>query len=256
MLAARILGIALCLCWLSGCVTTYDQPKRQINKAAAIEANIKLGMNYIRNGNRDNASRAFFNALKLDSGSAEANQGIALIHQLNGESKEAERYFKKALKGNVSFSISGIYLSYGAFLLERERYSEAELYFGKAARDITYHRRAEAAFQMGLTAFKQNDQKRARGAFEYALNLDPEYAPAALEMADIYFNEGDYAKSKKNLDLYAKNAKQSARSLWLGIRIERIFGNKDKEASYALALKNLHPYSKEYLQYKKLNEQK
>ena len=30
-----------------------------------------------------------------------------------------------------------------------------------------------------------------------------------------------------------------------------IFGNKDKEASYALALRNLHPYSQEYLEYKK-----
>ena len=66
--------------------------------------------------------------------------------------------------------------------------------------------------------------------------------------------KGEFADAKRFLDVYSRNARQSARSLWLGIRIERIFGNKDKEASYALALKNLHPYSREYLEYKNLIE--
>ncbi|HEY0894045.1 MAG TPA: type IV pilus biogenesis/stability protein PilW, partial [Cellvibrio sp.] len=39
-------------------------------------------------------------------------------------------------------------------------------------------------------------------------------------------------------------------ALLLGIRLERVFGNKDKEASYLLVLKNRFPYSKEYLEYK------
>ena len=66
----------------------------------------------------------------------------------------------------------------------------------------------------------------------------------------MYFNEKNYAQSKRYLDQYSRLAPQnSPRSLWLGIRIERIFGNKDKEASYALALRNLYPYSNEYLKY-------
>ena len=71
-----------------------------------------------------------------------------------------------------------------------------------------------------------------------------------IELAEIYFDEENYAESKRYLDQYLLFAdRQSPQSLWLGIRIERIFGNKDKEASYALALRNLHPYSNEYLQY-------
>ena len=40
------------------------------------------------------------------------------------------------------------------------------------------------------------------------------------------------------------------KALWLGIQIERRFGNKDREASLGLFLKNNYPYSKEYLLYK------
>jgi type IV pilus assembly protein PilF len=39
----------------------------------------------------------------------------------------------------------------------------------------------------------------------------------------------------------------------LGIQLEKVFGNKDKEASLALILKNNFPYSKEYLEYKQKN---
>ncbi|HEY7884529.1 MAG TPA: type IV pilus biogenesis/stability protein PilW, partial [Cellvibrionaceae bacterium] len=42
--------------------------------------------------------------------------------------------------------------------------------------------------------------------------------------------------------------------LLLGIKIERIFGNNDKEASYALMLKNLYPYSPENLEYTQMQK--
>ena len=71
-------------------------------------------------------------------------------------------------------------------------------------------------------------------------------------VANSSFEEKDYSAAKRYLDQYLAIAKSSPKSLWLGIRIERIFNNKDKEASYILALKNLYPYSKEYLEYKTL----
>ena len=69
-------------------------------------------------------------------------------------------------------------------------------------------------------------------------------------LVELNFQKKEYAESKRFLDQYASLRNHTARSLLLGIRIERIFGNKDKEASYALLLKNRYPYSKEYLEYK------
>jgi type IV pilus assembly protein PilF len=44
---------------------------------------------------------------------------------------------------------------------------------------------------------------------------------------------------------------QSARGLWLGIRLAREAGDLNDEGSYALALSNLYPDSVEYQAYKR-----
>lgn len=250
--ALRIfLSIAL-LAFIGGCVS--DVPKRKVDKQKALEANVKLGMAYLQQKERDSALRAFTKALEMDNRSAEAHQGMALVHQLNGEVELAEESFKRALRSRSDFSRPSIQFSYGRFLRLQNRCDEAMDYFETAGKDITYPNRAEVLYYIGLCSKELGDEAKAKASYEYALNLNPRFGPAAIELAHIAFASRDYPNAKKFLDQYAANSRQSARSLWLGIRLERIFGNKDKEASYALALKNLHPYSQEYLQYKNLIE--
>lgn len=239
---------------LTGCVTTRTDGGRSgaIDEKKALESHIKLGMTYLQQNNRDGALSAFSRAQKLDSKSAEAYQGLALVHQLNGERKLAEENFKKGLKGRADFSMSGVALSYGKFLLEEKRYDEALPLFQKASEDITFPSRANALYFIGMSALQTGDTVRAAGAFEHALNLNDRLAQASIELAEMRFAERDYSGSKKYLDQYNKNSKPSARSLLLGIKIERIFENKDKEASNVMALKNMYPYSQEYLEYKSL----
>lgn len=235
---------------LVSCVTTRSDGKGNIDKAKALEAHITLGMTYLQKNNRDGALNAFSRANKLDPKSAEAYQGLALVHQLNGERKLAEENFKKALRGRADFSMSGVGVSYGKFLLEDGRYDEALHFFQEASEDITFPSRANALYLIGMSALRTGDKTRAAGAFEHALNLNDKHAAASIELAEMRFAEGEFASSKKYLDQFTANTKPTARSLLLGIKIERIFGNKDNEASNALALKNMYPYSKEYLEYK------
>lgn len=237
---------------LTSCVTTRSDSKSNVDKEKALEAHITLGMTYLQKNNRDGALSAFSRANKLDSRSAEAYQGLALVHQLNGERQLAEDNFKKALRGRADFSMSGVRVSYGKFLLEDGRYDEALPFFQKASEDITFPSRPNALYFIGMSALKTGDKVRAAGAFEHALNLNDRLAAASIELAEMRFVEGDYASSKKYLDQFTSNAKPTARSLLLGVKIERVFGNKDNEASNALALKNMYPYSKEYLEYKKM----
>ncbi len=256
--AQRIMGylsLVFAVLVLTACVTTTDAPKKQpVDKRSALENYIQLGMTYLNKGNRDGAIGAFTKAIALDKKSAEAHQGLAMVHQINGENELAEKSFKKALKGRADFSMSGIKNSYGRFLFEEGRVEEALPYFEEAGRDLQYRGRANSMLMVGRSALLLGDTARARGAFEYALNLNPRLALASLELADMFFQDRNYAEAKKYLDQFANNARHTPRSLWLGIRIERIFGNKDKEASYVLSLKNLHPYSQEYLDYKRYIE--
>ena len=251
---ARYLLLFLACCFaLASCVTTTGK-NTKIDKKKALEANIKLGMAYLQRDLRDSALRSFLKALDIDKRSAEAHQGLAIVQQLNGEIDAAEASFKTALRSRIDFSRAPIEFSYGRFLYELKRYDEALSYFDAAASDLGYKDRPSARYYAGLCALAQGDKARARGAFEHALNLDKKLAPAALELAGMAFEQRNYALAKENLDLFAANSSHTPRSLWLGIRIERIFDNVDKEASYALALKNMHPYSKEYLEYKRLLE--
>lgn len=249
-MAILLLAISLC-----ACVTSFETPQqKKIDTQQALEANIKLGMTYLQQNNREGALRSFSKALELNKKSAEAHQGMALIHQMNGEFTQAEASYKKALKGQSDFSRAGVEFSYGRMLYEQGRFKEANPLFEDASTDMSYPRRPEALLYVGRTALMLENVERAKGAFQHSLNLDPRQAQSALELADMAFADRDYSAAKNYLDQFSKNSRHSPRSLWLGIRIERVFGNKDKESSYVLALKNLYPYSKEYLEYKRFSE--
>ena len=59
---------------------------------------------------------------------------------------------------------------------------------------------------------------------------------ALLEVAEIQFDAQDLENAGKYYDTYRTVARtQSARGLWLGIRIARAKGDRDAEGSYALA---------------------
>lgn len=238
--------------FLSGCVTTSDAP--QVDQFAAHDKRISLGQRYLNAGERDKARWQFTKAMEFKKDSARAFQGIAMVHQANGELEPAQTNFLKALKLADVQDLASVQVSYGRYLMDVERYEEACGYFEKAATDFDYTRRPEALFMAGLCAAKTGNPKRKVAALEHAVNLNSRFTPALIELAEIYFDEREYERAKQMLDQYERLKKDTARSIWLGIRIERIFGNQDKEASYALRLKNLHPYSREYLAYQQMQK--
>jgi type IV pilus assembly protein PilF len=230
-------------------VTTKTGRHNTPDKDKAYGTHLNLGMTYLQRDNREASRRHFEKALKLKPDSAAAHNGLGLLYQLTGEMALAEKSFKRALSEDDSYTQARV--SYGRFLYDQARYLEAYAMFDKAAMDISFQQRALTLTYLGQTALKLGNTIKAKSTFEHAININSHLTLAMIELGDLYFDEKEYAKSKQYLDQYTNLAGRSPRSLWLGIRIERIFGNKDKEASYSLALRNLHPYSQEYLEYKK-----
>lgn len=239
---------AVCLA-LTACVTTTTSgSKSKVDKNKALQAYVQLGVRYLKADNRDAARRSFIKAMDLDPKSPEANHGIALLYRQDGELKLAEQHFLKALR--ISPNYSQAHNNYGDFLFAAGRYEEAYKHFNRASDNVEYQGRPLALLNVGRTALKLDNKPRAKAVFEQALNINKQFTPVMLELAQLNFDNKDYAEAKKYLDNFTEYSKHTAQSLWLGIRIERIFGNRDKEASYGLLLKNMHPYSKEYLEYK------
>ena len=64
-------------------------------------------------------------------------------------------------------------------------------------------------------------------------------------MSRISFEKGSYLEAKEYLSRYDQLTRHNAESLWLGIEIENILGNKDAVSSYALLLKIDFPEAEE-----------
>lgn len=237
---------------LMGCVSTSGMQTRRIDPDKAVDTRIELGMRYLEAGNRDQALRQFLDVLDVNKKNPLGLQGLALVHQTNGEPEQAEEAFRKGIKYAGKEHDSTLRYRYAIFLSRQKRYAEALTQFDIVSKDLSFEHRASSLYFLGRCATELGNQDRAKAAFTHALNLRPSMGSAALELADIAFKNQDYAEAKAQLDQFNRLSKPSARSLWLGIRIERIFENKDKIASQALVLKNLFGYSKEYLEYKRL----
>ncbi len=250
LFVGTLVVLVLCSC---GGASNPTKPKPR-NPEKAVATHVQLGMKYLQANRRDHARRQFRTALEINGRSAEAHTGMALVHQANGEQEHAEESFKKALKHKGRRNESQVRYSYGLFQMEQKKYVQACKNFEIASGDIDFNARANALFFVGKCSYQLCNFERAFAAYDHALNLNQKLAPAMLELALMHFDEREYAESKRYLDRFANTSSHTASSLWLGIRIERIFGNQDKEASYGLILKNMHGYSQEYLKYKKMQE--
>ncbi|HWV16908.1 MAG TPA: type IV pilus biogenesis/stability protein PilW [Cellvibrio sp.] len=240
--------VILCL-MVSGCVT--KQNGRVIDKTQALDLHIKMALGYIDKGNREAGRLHLKKAFDIDKNSPAAIGAMAQLYILEGEPVLAEEQFKLALKRDKN--LTEVHNNYGIFLFNQKRYEESYAEFEKAAADLAYLGRAQTLTNVGRVALKLGNVTRAQAAFEHATILDKTVPDAYIELADIYFQKEAYADAKKNLDLYNTIGQESARSLFLGIRLENVFGNKEKEERLANQLKNRFPYSNEHLQYKQHN---
>ncbi|OUS15307.1 type IV pilus biogenesis/stability protein PilW [Gammaproteobacteria bacterium 50_400_T64] len=217
-------------------------------KKEAAETYVQLGLGYLRKGDRTRARTNLLKALEKDDSSGAAHNAMALLLQLEDEAELAEEHFEKAMLHEPE--MTRYRYNYSVFLLRQNRYEDAYEQFTIAAEDINYGRRARVFYSLGLISSHLSKPDEAKKSWEKAVKLNPQLAGPFLELADLYFKMGDYPKAKRYLGQYEKLSKPAPRALWLAVRLEYAFGNKDGEASKAMALKNMFPYSEQALEYK------
>jgi len=244
--------IVTALLLLTGCVTKTQQSGRQVaNDEDQVQALVELGVGYIRNQQYPRAKENLSKALKIDPDSPIIHNLFGLIFQLEGEVDLADDFFRKSLKLDPEFSTARN--NYGAFLYEQGRYTEAVQQLELCAQDRLYGSRAQVFENLGVSYLKLDRIDDADAALVRSLLLSTGQARGTLELADIRFIQRNYTEARQLLFRHLKVSQPSARSLWLGIQIARIYTKSDDEASLALALKNIFPMSKEYQLYQDSN---
>nr|WP_246139716.1 type IV pilus biogenesis/stability protein PilW [Parahaliea aestuarii] len=243
-------GVVLLLA-LTGCVTQSetvftDPPAPE----KALKQRVELARKYIGEGDWENAKRNLKQAAEIDPDNAEVYEAFALVYQSTGETDLAEENFEKALRIDRSFSRARN--NYAAFLYSQQRYQEAEKQLEMVVKDSLYNARPKAFVNLGLCRLQLDNSAGAGEAFERALTMDATNRVARLELAELRFRDGDIAAAETHYGVYRTGLKQqSARGLWLGVRLSQASGDRNAEGSYAMALRNLYPDSPEYQAYQR-----
>lgn len=231
---------------LQGCVTVPAEgspTKKDIQEA--VQDRVAAGLKYIQRGEPSSARRHISRALELDDDSAVAHNAMALLYRYERDPEQEEKHYRQALRADGGYAPA--HNNYGILLYSDGRHEEAKDHFMAAANNSAYESRGLAWGNLGQVYQAMGQPDEARQAFIKSVRLNPNQDMAHLRLAELYFKEGNYRLANNYYQQYVKRAgRQSARGLWLGIRLAAHFGNSDKQSSYELALKQLYPGSREY----------
>ena len=225
--AAFIYIILLVLTSLAGCAQTSVRNNSQTDDDPA-KINVRLGLAYLQQGNRELALAKFEHASRLNPRLATAHLYIAEIYKGEGEIEKAEAHYRQAEK--LDSRDASIKNNYGVFLCDQRRYSEAHKLFLKAAKTRAYDHADEAYENAGMCAVRAGDAKEAENLFRKALQINGRRVSSLYQLAKIRYQEKDYSEARDLLLRYSKIAAPTPDSLRLAIDIERALGNADLAA--------------------------
>ena len=243
MKSANILVCVVVAVMLAAGTSTAERQREKENATRAAASYTELGIEYFRQGRYELSRTKLERALELDPDFPQAHGAIAVLYEKVGETGLAEKHYKKALR--LSPDDSGSQNNYGQFLCFQGRYKEAQEKFMKAANNPFYPSPQVPLTNAGLCAKRVLDAEQAEQNFRKALQVDPKFAPALLQMAVLKFEQGRFLSARAYLERFQQVAKHNPGSLWLAFQTE--FALKDNNASgrYALLLRKNFPRSEE-----------
>lgn len=243
----RLLAPLVLALLAQGCVTTTNSTFKA-DKQAEVASRVKAATDYLNQGNPEKAIVHLKRALELDPDSAPVHDTLAQVFWKSGEYELAEEHFRKAIGYDPQFSRARN--NYAAFLYERGDTRGAVRELEHVVTDTLYESRAAAFANLGRAYQKLGETAKAEEALSRAVKMDRRQWPAMLELAQISYDRGDYAPATRYYEQFRRLApRQTPRSLVLGIRLARLAGDRDAEASYSLQLKSMYPDSVEYREF-------
>lgn len=243
--SAKLGLIAVLLALTSACATPQQDNSGaygETKQTQRARAHTDLGAAYYQQNKLEIALGEFNHAVQIDPTYAQAYNGLGLVYAALGEDAKADANFKKSVQTEPGNSESRN--NYGSFLCGKKRYDESIVQFLEAVKNPLYSTPNLAYANAGICSARKNDIKNAEFYLNKALEINPLTHSAATQLAEIQFKRGDVSVAQKTLQ-NTLIASPSPQALWLGIKIERILGGRDNEASYALQLRQQFPDSEQ-----------
>jgi len=232
---------ALCAL-LSGCAGTGGR----VSDSAAAQANLNLGVAYLRQGRPDLAVENLERAVRLDPRLAAAHNALAVAYDDLGNFDEAERHYERAIRLEPNDPI--IANSYAVSLCRRNRWQDAEPYFRRAIANPRYDTPAAAATNAGHCARNTGNLDRAEEYYREALGKDPRFADALAGMMELSYQRENYLQARAFLQRYLDVRSATPAVLLLCYNIERELADRAAAERCAQRLRAEFPQSQELAQ--------
>ena len=235
---------------LSGCVGTLSSEGKAQDQEVHEQKNLEIAYGFLVNGYPFRAIERLQGILKANPDSAKAYGMLGVVYKAQGELELAKQNFQKSLK--LDPDASDVRNNYGVLLYEQGDYTGAQKEFRRVTEDIYYSQRSRAFENLGIVDLRLNNGEKAKAHFERALRLDHNLPVAAFELAEILFDKKDYVASEGYYQSYlamTKGQRPSARGLWLGIQLAKIFKQTEQMRSYVDQLSRFYPESAQYREY-------
>ncbi len=206
---------------------------------------LELAANYLQLGKTDVALEEVGQALAADPGNADAYHLRGLVYMAQQDWAHAEESLRRAqeLKPNDP----DILHNYGWLRCQREEYAQADALFQRALATPRYPSRAKTLMSQGLCQERAGQLRQAQETLLHAYEFDAGNPIVGLHLASVIFAQGDASRARFYIRRVNNGQFSDARSLWLGIKIERALRDAQAAEQLAEQLHKRYPESKEAL---------
>ena len=231
-----LLGVAALA--LSACSSSGHSARK---KNDASNYNMQLGMAYLNQGDLGLAKEKLDRAVTENPGDPNVHSAMAMLQDRLGHPEAADKEFKAAL--NLGPRSPDVLNNYAVYLCRTGRTDEGVKSFEEAAHNALY-RTPEAAYtNAGVCLRGAKRDTQAAMSFQRALQVKPNFAEAAYQLADLDFNRGEVPDARETVDKFIASFEATPELLLLGVRISRKQGDRVAEEKFARKLRLDFPTS-------------
>ena len=216
-----------------------------LSPAQASQIYTEKGVHYMEASQYEIALDDLQKAVELDDDNSEAYNALAVLYQRIDRPAEADSQFRKALR--VKPDNYGARNNYGRFLCSQNRPDEAFEQFAQVIGTKLYAQPWIPLTNAGVCALLLGKRAEAERYLRRALEREPRFPPALLEMAKLSRASGQAMAARGFLERYLSAAGPTPEALLLGMEIEMSLGNTQAAAGYRQTLRSQFPDSTEVM---------
>jgi type IV pilus assembly protein PilF len=251
-----IAAVVAAFAWLAGCAVGVPSPaptgdsKDRVTASDESDASkrarlrLELASAYFGRGQMTVALDQVKLAIAADPNLVEAFNLRGLIYASLGDDKLAEESFRRALA--IGPRDADTMNNFGWYLCQQRRYAESIALFNQALAVPQYRDAPRTLLALGVCQSYAGQLADSQRSLERAQELDPTNPAAAINLAAVLYQRGDYERARVTIrGVNAVPAIANAETLWLAARIEHRLGDRSALESFGNQLRRRFPESRE-----------